>query len=1050
MVERINPEDPKTAAECTKAAAEILRRHEMGEAEANITSAVRDFLILTKLVKSEDIVEESAPSLGSRRAVDLKALDTFIEFKREIGSKGRIKPDPQHVAQIDDYLEQSAKQGRVRMGVLTDGKHWLLRWPGAGEPRNMWPYACILDGQDDWFRLFKWLRDRALYIHASVEPSRDTVAERFGQYSPSYDRDIDQLNAIYQQFAMRNTIQIKRRLWQDLLMAALGEIAHSETQLDKLFVRHTYLTTVVGMAVQASFGIDIEQMAANSPADLLQGNEFHSKTGLQGIVESDFFSWPTEFGQEAAPLLKTLARSVARFDWQKAPTDIAAILYETVIPADERRRLGEYYTPDWLARRIVRELVEDPLNQTVLDPACGSGAFIAEAVAHFMDAAYAKAWHPEKVLDRLRDSVVGIDVHPVAVHLARSAWVLAARPAIQAARSSTPESSQPTTDVTAPIYLGDALQLRFRSGDLFANHNVTVQVGDKRNTELVFPRSLVERAEVFDALMSQVARAIDRGADPLLALDDSGITDPTERDTLKETIKVLQWLHAEKSDHIWAYYTRNLVRPVALSERKVDVIVGNPPWINYNRTINILRRELERQSKSVYGIWTGGRYATHQDVAGLFFARSVDLYLKDGGLIGMVMPHSALQTGQHAKWRKGEWQDRVHLTTLSVDFSHKTAWDLEGLTPNNFFPIPASVAFARRLGVAHKGVPLVGNVERWLGPAGSAHVQRISMGITDTSARGGSPYIGYSRQGATIVPRRLFFVEETANPAVIQAGGTVTVNPREGSYDKRPWSDLDVTDITGQTVETQHLYDVHLGETLAPYVTLDPLKAVLPFRSGEYDIPRDKNEVGGLSLGGLQWRMRDRWQAISSLWEAHKEKANKLKLVGRLDYHGELSAQLQWQQHPARRPVRVVYSSSGEPTAAVLSERNAIVDYTLFWVVCRGVQEANYLLAIINSGALASSVNKYTTANWTGKTRHLQKHLWKLPIPAFDAKNPLHREVASAGRAAASAAARQLAMLRKERGDVGVTVVRRELRAWLRTSKQGQAVERAVEKLLAG
>ena len=40
-------------------------------------------------------------------------------------------------------------------------------------------------------------------------------------------------------------------------------------------------------------------------------------------------------------------------------------------------------------------------------------------------------------------------------------------------------------------------------------------------------------------------------------------------------------------------------------------------------------------------------------MAGLFFTRSADLYLKDGGVIGMVLPHSALQTGQYAKWRSG-------------------------------------------------------------------------------------------------------------------------------------------------------------------------------------------------------------------------------------------------------------------------------------------------------------------------------------------------------------------------------------------------------------
>ena len=65
-----------------EAAGEILRRHNSGEAEANITSAVRDFLTLTRLADDREIVEENPPADGSRRAVDLTTLDTFIEFKR--------------------------------------------------------------------------------------------------------------------------------------------------------------------------------------------------------------------------------------------------------------------------------------------------------------------------------------------------------------------------------------------------------------------------------------------------------------------------------------------------------------------------------------------------------------------------------------------------------------------------------------------------------------------------------------------------------------------------------------------------------------------------------------------------------------------------------------------------------------------------------------------------------------------------------------------------------------------------------------------------------
>ncbi|MYE41563.1 MAG: N-6 DNA methylase [Chloroflexi bacterium] len=837
-------------------------------------------------------------------------------------------------------------------------------------------------------------------------------------------------------------------MWENLLTAALGEIARSSAQLDDLFVRHTYLSAVIGIVVQASFGGDIKRLAENDPADLLLGRDFRSKTGLQGVVESDFFAWPTEVG--GLPLLSTMARRIARFDWQRAPNDVAAILYETVIPPDERRQLGEYYTPDWLARAIVREVVTDPLDQCVLDPACGSGTFVAEAVNHFIEAANETSLDATEVLEWLRLSVAGIDVHPVAVHLARAAWVLAAQPAIRAAVDAGFAAS-----ITVPVYLGDALQLRFRTGDMFAEHNVTVQVEDEENTELVFPVSLVDRAETFDALMSDVAEAIEKGDDPSLALDDSQITDSRERETLEKTIAAMQRLHEEGRNHIWAYYTRNLVRPVALSRSKVDVIVGNPPWLNYNQTVSTLRTELERQSRSIYGIWAGGRYATHQDVAGLFFARSVDLYLKDGGVIGMVMPHSALQVGQYTKWRTGEWRAllsgrerrRAPARVLAVDFDYKIAWDLEQLEPNTFFPVPASVVFARRSGEYGKAIPLAGEVEQWLGNAGEADVSRARVLITDTSVTGDSPYAGLSRQGASIVPRCLFFVEEVENLAIVQAGQTVTVNPRRGSQDKDPWKSLDLTAISDQTVEESHVFNVHLGETVVPYSTLNPLRAVLPLKHGEYEMPAVKDGVGGIRLGGLRQRMRDRWRMVSRTWEENRAVTNKMHLLVQLDYYGKLSSQLEWQRDPSSRPTRVVYNQSGAPTAALVQDDESLVDYTLFWIACSGIREANYLLAIINSQTLYGAVATLMPKGQFG-ARHLEKHLWKLPIPEFDPDNLLHVRVSQSGEATSRGVARRLALLRQDRNEVTVTIARREIRKWLRESEEGKAVEEAVGEFL--
>ncbi len=1039
MATQIDIGDPKHR----EAAQQMLWRHDNDDAEANITSAVRDFLITTDLAKSEEIVEENPPSEGSRRAVDLTALDTFIEVKRRISMAANGYPSPEYVRQLDNYLAQSAKDGRVRMGVLTDGRHWLLRWPDAGPPMMMPPYYFTLRDAGGWVQLFEWLRDEALFSHGNLKPDAGSVSRYFGPDSPLQQRDLAALGALYRQYASSATVGVKRGLWRDLLRAALGEVAGSgrEESMDDLFVRHTYLCAVLGMVVQASFGIDIRALAETDPADLLDGRAFHNQTGLRGVLESDFFSWPNEVG--ANPLLRTLARRVAGFDWAQAPADIASTLYVTVIPPEERRQLGEYYTPAWLARTMVRELVDDPLEQRVLDPACGSGTFLAEAVSHFVGAADKAGWEPGKTVNRLRRAVTGIDVHPAAAQLARTAWTLAARPAIDAAARVGVDA-----DLSVPVYLGDALQLRFRTGDLLAEREVTIQTGDEDDTELVFPTSLVERAENFDALMADVSSDIAEGSDPYLALGDHGIEDAAELETLTKTIGTMKRLHDEGRDHVWAYYARNMVRPVALSRDKVDVVIGNPPWINYNQTSDVLRTELQRMSRDLYGIWVGRQYATQQDVAGLFFSRSVDLYLEEGGRIGFVMPHSALQAGQYSRWRTGRWRAGRSSAGVVADFTLKTAWDLERIEPNTFFPVPSSVVFAKRLAPEDAARPLKGSVERWRGKQGAEDVRRESAAITDAGVAGDSPYGPRSRNGATIFPRVLFFVNETDNPAKVQAANTVTVNPRRGVYDKAPWKGLDLTAITGQTIEDRHLFEVHLGETVAPYVTLEPLKALLPVKRGNAEIPADEGGPGGVSLGGLERRMRGRWRTASRLWEENRTRANKLDLLQQLDYMGKLSSQLDWQLDTSSRPFRVVYTKAGQPTAAVLRNDSDLVENVLFWIACKDLSEAHYLLAVINSDCLAEAVEPLMRKGQFG-ARDLHKHLWKLPIPAFDVEVELHAEVAAAGAAAAAGASARLAAVREERGaDVGVTIVRRELRTWLRGSDEGRAVEEAVGRLL--
>ena len=1012
----------------------ILDRHDApGASEAEIRAAVRDFLIETKLATAASVQMEQSPGEGSSGRVDLRTRDVIFEFKVRIGD--RINPTEQNVRQLDDYLKAAIDGGRPqRFGILTDGKYWILRWPGMGAVGTRAPNAFTLIDADYGLKLHEWLRDQSQVLEArGVSPTDKEIRSRLGE-GPRFEQHISALDDLYQASRDDPTIALKRDLWRRLLAAALGQIVEEEPDLDRLFVRHTYLSVVVGLAVQSAFGIPIEEEALSDPARLLGGQVFVDQTGVSGVVESDFFTWPAEVGGEE--WIRDLAKRISWFDWSTAESDIARILYEAVIPADDRRRLGEYYTPDWLARAIVDAVVTDPLNQRVLDPACGSGAFIFAAVRKYLAAAREAGRTPAQTLDGLLNRVVGIDVHPVAVHLARATWTFAARDAIEAARDAN-------MTVTVPVYLGDSLQLRTESSGMFAQQTVTIPVPDppdadlEFNRELEFPRALVEQADRFDNLMTSMASAIESGGDPVWALDDKGIGEGEDRKMLERTAGLLQRLHEEGRDHIWAYYTRNLVRPIALQANPVDVIVGNPPWLTYNRTEAVVREELERQSRHRYEIWAGAHYTTQHNVAAFFFARCTELYLKRGGMAAMVLPHSALQGGQFTKWRTGRWG------VVSVDLGARLPWDLERIEPNDFFPVPACGVFLTREGVP--GKPLPKQADRWRGKdRGPFTMERVPL--IDTSGKFASPYGERARNGATIYPRSLFFVNIEESAALVQATNVHTVSPRRTKQEKSPWKELELPELAGQVIEAEHVFDVHLGETVAPYVMLEPLKAVLPLSKSTGDLVKKQDGWHGIDPLSLGHRMRRRWRAINDLWEEHKGRNNTRSLLDNLDYMNKLNTQ---RLIDLDAKYYVVYPQSGRPTAAIVPTPS-IIDYRLFWIECT-LQEAHYLTAIINSTELQTWVKPLMNKGQFG-ARDLEKHLWRLPIPEYDASLPLHQDIAEAGAVAAEGAAQVLSEVRAEREASGkvfsVTIARRELRQWLSESEEGLAVEGLVGRLL--
>lgn len=424
---------------------------------------------------------------------------------------------------------------------------------------------------------------------------------------------------------------------------------------------------------------------------------------------------------------------LARIAWAEVEHDVLKVLYESVISAAVRKKQGEYYTPDWLAEKVVEDSVTDPLTQRVMDPSCGSGTFLFHAVRRYLAAADAAGRPLRQSLNELSDHVAGIDLHPVAVSLARVTYLLA----VGRERLTSAERGH----IRVPVYLGDSIQWQQRTDLLDHGHLVirTGSGGQLFENELRFSEHLLEDANRFDTIVNELAdRATHRapGTAPSLSalFNRLGISGKEDQDELTQNFRLLCDLVDEGRNHIWSYYVRNLARPMWLSraENRVDVLVGNPPWLSYRHMDKDTQKLFKEMSKD-RGLWRGDEVATHQDLSGLFIARAVQQYLSAEGRFAFVVPNPVLDRPYWEGFRAGDYQDPTE--TVKVAFSG--SWDLRRLRPH-FFPRGSAVIFGRRITFQIGGgpqdnspVPLPRTTDRWTGkiPASATTWDAVSKWV---------------------------------------------------------------------------------------------------------------------------------------------------------------------------------------------------------------------------------------------------------------------------------------------------------------------------------
>lgn len=937
---------------------------------------------------------------------------TVIEFKRDLRAERR-----EAETKLTDYLgERERQSGQRYVGIATDGADLIAYELRDGGLATLSKFRPSVEKPRD---LLLWL-DSVVAVRPELECEPEVFRQELGRDSPTYEAARARLARLWDAVQSGPSVRLKRQLWADLLQFVYG----SSVDRDDLFFQHTYLTIVAKALATRLLGLSLPLPSG----ELLSGKRLQD-AGLSGAIEPDFFDWVLD-ASGGDDLVSRIALQVNRFRLDQVQHDVLKTLYESLIDPEQRHDLGEYYTPDWLTARMCTRVIDAPLTERVLDPACGSGTFLFHAVRRFLAAADESGIPNPEALARCCNQVLGIDVHPVAVLIARVTYLLA----FGTARLT--DSARPGLSI--PVYLGDSLQ--WNTERFLAQQEVIIRVPD--GPQLQFPGGIASSPAVFDKVLETMLSLSRTGA-PAGALqgwlDRQSIGSEAEREQLAATYEALRALQEAGRNHIWGYVVHNLSRPIWLSapDQKADVIIGNPPWLSYRYMASNMQERFRGECLR-RGIWAGGRVATHQDLSAYFFVRCLELYGRHDSAIAFVMPYAALNRAQFAGFLTGQFgsgSPRRREIFLRARFLEAWAFD-QRVQP--LFPVPSCVLIAKRDEAGPRPdqvTECVGNLpQRDATPEEARAALHCRQAPWPQAAEfvGGSPYRESFRQGATMVPRILCVVERAQVAGLGDAAGMPQVRSRRTRQEKRPWKELGP--LQGR-VEAQFLRPLYLGESVAPYRLLDPVLAVIPWE----DTTKQLLDAEGALRHGFP-HLGSWMGEAERLWATHG--GGRLELQAQWDYYGKLSAQF-----PVR-PLRVLYAASGTlPASALISDSAAVVEHKLYWAgqgtsdEGLSLQQARYLEAILNSDTARQRVAGMQSRGQWG-ARDFDKLMFELPIPAFETENPLHRRLADAAEEAERIAAgvaippgmyfvRARELIRRELQEAGIAQRIDELVKWL-------------------
>lgn len=881
---------------------------------------------------------------------------------------------------------------------------------------------------------YYWL-DRYFVRREERKPTAENFLEDFATDSPAFREAGGRWLEIAGRIQRDSDFKVIFDNWRKYIGFAYGSAVGDLP----LFIRHTYLATLAKLIAYVRITDAKGAPTESETQEIVEGTYFE-KQGILNFLEEDFFSWaarPAVF-EETQRIVGRMVRLLFTYQLRELSEDVLKELYQRLVDPRDRHELGEYYTPDWLADRMCRHLLDDKGEAKVLDPSCGSGTFLYHAIQH-------KRRHlpaTRQSLERILENVAGIDIHPLAVIISKINVLLGLGDLFQ--KRGGPVSIQ--------VYLANSIRHPEKES-FIGSGGIAAEKVILNDRVVLIPDVALSDPGSLDAAVrvaAEFAKAHKNSAK--LSADAFSNLVRREAAALAKSDDVAQMLFGlaellhefirKPEDSIWAYILKNQYKPTFLREQ-FDVVIGNPPWLSF-RFIEKgdYQSYMKRLVVTECGLLEGaGHLITHLELGTLFFVRCARLYLNPKGRIGFVLPRSIFSADQHDRFRRSAMRGNVTLTEV---------WDLDTVTP--LFSVPAAVAFGDLASEAAKVLPgeiVSGKLPRknssWIEakdklefrPSKFHVVQQGERSYLSTSrekiSTRQSYYQPYFKEGATIVPRNFWFVEFKTDSrlGINPQQPLVVTDPRAEAEAKVPYKG---TGFEG-AIESEFLYATLLSTDLLPFGHFDFRPVVLPMLEGSTGYRMIDGE-SARTRGYL--RLAEWLDRAERTWvEKRKEKAKKSGAITWLNYRNKLT-----DQDPKAKYVVLYPKSATFLCAAVLPAqqiaheigsqqvtlRRMVADHVTYFFETESAREALYLASVLNSPTIDHLVKPMQARGLWGP-RDIHKKVWELPIPEFDENDEKHNKLAETAASCETKVAKLLPGL-SSAGSIGRarTMVRQALK----------------------